>query len=76
MANVVVYSSDTCPYCISAKDYLRSNNIDFVEKNISTDQGARTELMKMGHMGVPVIIVDDEEVVGFDQPKLKALLNL
>lgn len=76
MANVVVYSSDTCPYCVAAKDFLKNNNVEFEEKNISTDSSARTELMKMGHMGVPVIIVDDQEVVGFDQPKLKTLLDL
>ncbi len=76
MGKVVVYSSDTCPYCVAAKQFLQSNNVEFTEKNISTDSSARTELMKMGHMGVPVILVDDNEIVGFDEPKLKSLLGL
>ena len=76
MKNVVVYSSNTCPYCVAAKDFLKSNNIEDEEKNISTDTDARMELMKMGHMGVPVIVVGEEEVVGFDEPKLKQLLEL
>ena len=76
MAKVVVYSSDTCPYCVAAKDFLNKNNVEFTEKNVSTDASARTELMKMGHMGVPVVLVDDQEIVGFDEPKLKSLLGL
>ncbi|QQK07983.1 glutaredoxin family protein [Miniphocaeibacter halophilus] len=76
MANVVVYSSDTCPYCVAAKQFLENNKVAFTEKNISKDSSARTELMKMGHMGVPVILVDEQEVVGFDEPKLRNLLGL
>ncbi|WP_425446274.1 glutaredoxin family protein [Dethiothermospora halolimnae] len=74
MANVTVYTSSTCPHCVSAKQYLNEKGIDFTEKNVQTDSDARKELMKMGHMGVPVIIVDDEEIVGFDKAKLEELL--
>ncbi|MDO5017900.1 MAG: glutaredoxin family protein [Lagierella massiliensis] len=76
MKKVVVYSSNTCPYCVAAKDFLKSNDIEFTERNISTDTEARMELMKMGHMGVPVIIVENEEIVGFDEPKLRQLLEI
>lgn len=72
---VVVYTSNTCPYCTMAKDYLKDKQIAFEEKNIQTDKAARDELMKMGHLGVPVVIVDGEEVVGFDQRKLDELLG-
>lgn len=71
---VVVYTSNTCPYCTMAKDYLTDKKVDFEEKNIQTDKAARDELMKMGHLGVPVILIDGEEVVGFDQGKLDELL--
>ena len=71
---VVVFTSNTCPYCNMAKEYLNDKNVDFEEKNIQTDKAARDELMKMGHLGVPVILVGDEEVVGFDQQKLDDLL--
>lgn len=71
---VVVFTSNTCPYCTMAKDYLKDKNVEFEEKNIQTDKAARDELMKMGHLGVPVIVVDGEEIVGFDQQKLDNLL--
>ncbi len=76
MEKVQVYSSDTCPYCTAVKNYLSENNVEFVEKNVSTDSEARNELIQKGYRGVPVIVIGEEEVVGFDQAKLKALLNL
>lgn len=76
MANIVVYSSDSCTYCVQAKNFLKENNIEFVEKNVSTDMEARRDLMSKGHMGVPVIYVDDVEIVGFDKNKLVELLGL
>lgn len=74
MANVTVYTSNTCPYCVSAKDYLKEKGIDYTEKNVQTDKDARKELMSMGHMGVPVLVIDGEEVVGFDKEKIDTLL--
>ena len=73
---VVVYSSSTCPWCTTTKDYLKEHNIDFVEKNITTDTDARNELIAMGHMGVPVIVIDGEEIVGFDQARIDVCLGL
>lgn len=73
---VSVYTSNTCPYCNMAKDYLKEKNINFDEKNIQEDKAARDELMKMGHLGVPVIVIDEEEIVGFDQKKIDELLGL
>lgn len=75
MKKVIVYTSDTCKYCHLAKDYLNENNIEFEEKNVSSDLDHRKELMKKGFMGVPVIIVDDEVIQGFDKEKLEALLK-
>lgn len=76
MKKVVVFSSDSCGYCTMAKDFLKSNSVEFVEKNVSKDMEARQELMKKGFMGVPVIYVDDEVVHGFDKVKLEQLLGL
>lgn len=72
---VSVYTSNTCPYCTMAKDYLKEKNIEFEEKNIQEDKVARDELMKMGHLGVPVIVIGEEEIVGFDQRKIDELLG-
>ena len=74
MANVVVFTSNTCPYCVSAKDYLKEKGIEYTEKNVQTDKEARKELMGMGHMGVPVLVIDGVEIVGFDKGKIDELL--
>lgn len=75
MSNVIVYTSSTCPYCVSAKDYLKEKGIEFTEKNVQEEKQARKELMEMGHMGVPVLVIDGEEVVGFDKSKIDSLLK-
>lgn len=73
--DVTVYTSNTCPYCVAAKDYLQEKGISYKEKNIETDPSARKELISMGHMGVPVIIIDGEEIVGFDKVRMEQLLK-
>lgn len=60
---------------MTAKEYFAQKGISYTEKNVQTDMQARKELMSMGHMGVPVIFVDGEEVVGFDRDRLEQLLN-
>lgn len=75
MKNVVVYTSSTCPYCTLAKDYLNDKGVEYTEKNVSTDRTAREELMAKGHTGVPVIVIDNEEIVGFDKAKIDSLLD-
>ncbi len=75
MKNVVVYTSNTCGYCHEAKKYLDENNVAYTEKNVSTDMEARKELMDQGFMGVPVILVDDEVIQGFDKRRLETLLG-
>jgi len=75
MANVIVYTSSTCPYCTLAKNYLTEKGVEYTEKNVQTDKDARKELMTMGHMGVPVLVVNGQEIVGFDKEKLDSLLD-
>ncbi len=75
MSEVLVYTSNTCAYCGAAKEYLQEKGVAYVEKNVQTDKDARKELMQMGHMGVPVIVIDGEEVVGFDRDRLDDLLS-
>lgn len=75
MADVKVYTSSTCPYCVSAKEYLKEKGVEYTEKNVQTDKEARKELMAMGHMGVPVLVIDGEEIVGFDKDKIDNLLK-
>ncbi len=75
MAKVTVFTSPTCTFCKQAKEYLKENNIEFDERDISKDMDARKELLSKGYAGVPIIRVDDEDVVGFDKAKLDELLK-
>ena len=75
MSKVTVYTSNTCPYGTMAKDYLKDREVAFEEKNVQTDKEARQELMAMGYTGVPVICVDNEQIVGFDKARLDELLK-
>ncbi len=74
MKDVVIYTSTTCGYCHEAKKYLDDAGIKYEEKNVSTDVAARKELMDKGFMGVPVIVLGDEIIQGFDKKRLEALL--
>jgi glutaredoxin-like YruB-family protein len=72
---VVVYSTPTCPWCKKAKEYLTQKGIAYTDINVATDRNAAKEMIKKsGQMSVPVIMVDDEIVVGFNQPQLDKLL--
>lgn len=74
MSEVKVYTSNTCPYCAMAKDYLKEKGIEFNEKNVQTDAAARDELISMGYTGVPVLVIGEEEIVGFDRARIDAAL--
>ena len=75
MKKIILFTSNTCPHCHTAKTYLRENDISFEEKNISSDLSARRELINRGIKGVPTFIIGDEVVVGFDADKIKRLLD-
>lgn len=77
MHKVTIYSTPTCHFCHMAKDMFNANNIEFTDKNAAADPVARKEAIeKSGQMGVPVIDIDGEIIVGFNEPKLKKLLNI
>ena len=78
MANqVTVYSTPTCPYCIRAKQFLTENNIVFQNLDVSVDHEASQEMVKRsGQMGVPVLDIDGEIIVGFDKERIVSVLGL
>lgn len=77
MPKVTIYTTPTCVYCKMTKALFKEHNVAYEEKDVSTDTAARAEMIGKSHqMGVPVIFVDDEMVVGFDENKLKKLLNI
>jgi len=74
---VKVYSTSPCPYCIRAKQFLKDNNIVFEDLDVSGNQAAAEEMIqKSGQMGVPVLDIDGEIIVGFDKEKIKSALGI
>ena len=74
---VKVYSTLTCPWCRRAKEFLKANNIPFQDFDVASDKNAREEMIKKtGQLGVPVIDIDGDITVGFDENWLRQKLNL
>lgn len=77
MAKVKVYSTPTCPFCVRAKKYLEEKGVVFENADVSQDQAALQEMISLsGQMGVPVIVIDGDVIVGFDQSRIDAKLKL
>jgi len=77
MKNVKVYSTPTCPWCIRLKQFLLENNVAFENIDVSSDQAAGEEMMrKSGQMGVPVLDIDGQIIVGFDRGRIKDILGV
>lgn len=77
MKKITIYSTPTCTYCNLAKEYFKENKVAYEEKNVLTDLEARKEMVaKSQQMGVPVIDIEGEIIVGFDQPAVSAALGL
>lgn len=77
MPKVTVYSTPTCVWCGKAKEFLKENSIPFSEVNVAADQKAAEYMIeKSGQMGVPVIEIDGQMIVGFDKNAMKKALKL
>ncbi|NYZ79827.1 glutaredoxin family protein [Candidatus Micrarchaeota archaeon] len=76
-ANVIVYSTPTCPWCIRVKEFLTEKKVKFTAYNVGDDPIKLQEMIdKSGQMGVPVIDINGEIIVGFNEAKIKQLLGL
>ncbi len=77
MQNVTIYSTPSCHFCHMAKDFFKENNVPFTDHDVASDGAMRQEMMdKSGQMGVPVIIIGNDLIVGFNKPKIVELLGL
>jgi len=77
MKKVAIYTTPTCGYCRMAKEFFKENNVAYDEYDVATDTEKRNEMVEMtGQLGVPVITIDDNAIVGFNKPKLVELLGL
>lgn len=75
--NVTVYSTPTCPYCKLAKKFLKEHDIAFTDIDVSADgEKAQQMIKKTGQMGVPVIEIDDETIIGYDEKKMRKMLKI
>ena len=75
MKKIILYGTETCPHCVEAKRFLTERDIDFVYKDVNNDDEDREEFMAKEYAGVPVIIIDDQEILGFSRLKLEELLS-
>ena len=77
MKKIKVYSTPTCPYCIRTKQFLKENNIEFEDIDVATNQIAADEMVrKSGQIGVPVLDIEGEIIVGFDKDRIKKALGI
>ncbi len=75
--SVLVYSTPTCPWCIRVKQFLKENNVEFQDFDVGSIEAAAQDMIKKsGQMGVPVIDIDGNILVGFDKANMMQLLGL
>lgn len=73
---VIIYSTPTCPYCIYAKEFFKEKGVAFEDVDVSKDHVRATEMVnKSGQMGVPVIDIGGEVIVGFQPDAFEHFLR-
>ena len=76
MTKPTVYSSPTCQFCTMVKAFFKENDVEFEEKDVSSDPKILEEMVqKSGQMGVPVTVIGEDVVVGFDKKTLQELIE-
>lgn len=74
---IEIYSTDTCHFCNLAKEWFKEKGLDYTNYNVGTDLDRRKEMVEMtGQLGVPVIKIEDDVVIGFNPNKLSEILSL
>jgi len=74
---IKIYTTPTCPWCKKTKEFFKDNDIEYEEKDVSSDKENQKEMKeKSGQLGVPVIDIDGDIIVGFDKEKLKEKLDI
>ena len=74
---VKVYTTPICPYCQTLKEFLKEHGVEFEEVDVAQDEKARDDMIeKTGQMGVPVVEIDGEFIIGFDKEKIEKLLKI
>lgn len=74
---IKIYSTPTCPYCVTLKEFLKEKGFQFEDIDVSKDEKAKNEMIeKSEQMGVPVIDIDGQIIIGFDRDKITKILNI
>jgi glutaredoxin-like YruB-family protein len=74
---VTIYSTPTCHFCHMAKDFFDENGVKYDDYDVASDLNKRKEMLeKSGQMGVPVIFIGDEMIIGFDEDKIREELGM
>jgi glutaredoxin 3 len=77
MKNVTIYSTPSCHFCHMAKDFFKEKNIQYTDYNVAADAEKRQEMLdKSGQLGVPVITIDNDLIIGFNKPVIAKLLEV
>ena len=77
MAKVIVYSTQSCPFCHMAKDFLKANKVGFDDVDVSGNREKAMEMVKKsGQTGVPVLDINGKIIIGFDEPQIRKALGL
>ncbi len=77
MKKVKIYSTPTCTYCVILKKYLEEKGVEYEDVDVSANEEEQKKMIeKTGQMGVPVVEIGDEVIVGFDKRKIDELLEL
>ncbi len=75
--NVTIYSTPTCHFCQMSKEFLKEKGITYTEFDVAHDLEKRQEMIqKSGQMGVPVIFIGDQMIIGFDKERLASTLGI
>ncbi len=77
MKNVTIYSTPTCGFCKAAKAFFKEHNVAYTEHDVAADKDKAHEMIqKSGQMGVPVILIDSDVIIGFDEDRIRQLLSI
>ncbi|MBS3149511.1 glutaredoxin family protein [Candidatus Woesearchaeota archaeon] len=77
MHNVTIFTTSHCVWCKATKEFFKENNVKYKEINVEEDEKAAHEMVeKSGQLGVPVIDIDSQIIIGFDKPALKKALDI
>lgn len=77
MQNVTIYTTPVCVWCHRAKSFFQEHGVNYTEKNVAFDHAAGEEMIqKSGQMGVPVIDINGQIVIGFDEGRIRQLLEI